>query len=117
MNRAFLLLGAAVGLTGCVSPEPSTRSETDCCPPTSNGPVSAKSVYEPASLWETDAGKTISLSDLAGRPQVAAMFYSSCHVACPLTLERLKEIESALPAGLRSHVGFVLITFDPDRKS
>jgi len=117
MNRLFLLLLPALlsGAAGCMSPDSGRNAGPACC--ASAGPArepSGKSIYENASLWETDAGEKIKLADLAGRPQIAAMFYSSCHVACPVTIETLKEIERRLPRDSRSKVGFLLITFDPE---
>ena len=52
-------------------------------------------------------------ADLQGRPQIVALFYSSCHVACPITVEKLKQIESTLSKDLQAQVGIVLVTFDP----
>jgi len=43
------------------------------------------------------------------------MFFASCQYACPLLVNDLKRIETALPAEARSRVGFTLVTFDPHR--
>ena len=54
------------------------------------------------------------LADLSGHPTVVALFYSSCHVACPITVRKLKQIESALPDSLRAKARFLLVTMDPE---
>jgi protein SCO1/2 len=74
---------------------------------------SGQPVYALNSDWETDAGRPAKLAELQGQPQVLAMFYTSCHIACPVTVARMKQIESALPQRFRAKVGFALITFDP----
>ena len=112
----FLVAGIGLGgLAGCTS---ATRgraaAETDCCGPLRSAhPASGRPVYALDAVWETDTGRRATLAELQGRPQVVAMFYSSCHIACPVTVERMKQIESALPPRLRAQVGFALITFDP----
>lgn len=55
------------------------------------------------------------LGTLRGRPQVVAMFFSSCRYTCPLTVGDMKNIEAVLPENLRTNVGFTLISFDSQR--
>ncbi len=43
------------------------------------------------------------------------MFFTSCESACPITVSDMKRIEAALPEALREHVGFALVSFDPER--
>ena len=74
-----------------------------------------KSIYQIDSTWTTDAGQPFKLAALQGRPQVVAMFFTSCQNACPITVSDMKRIEAALPEGLRAHVGFTLVSFDPER--
>ena len=61
-----------------------------------------------------NAGAKLRLSDLKGRVQVVSLFYSSCHITCPLTLISMRQAEAALPAHIRAQTGFVLITFVPE---
>lgn len=83
--------------------------------PTGPDPASpallGRGVYQLNSEWETDSCGTFRLSQLAGRPAVVALFYTSCHVACPATLRVLKDVERRLPE--RSDVAIVLVTIDP----
>jgi protein SCO1/2 len=68
-------------------------------------------------VWESDTGAKVRFSDLQGDVQVVSLFYSSCHVTCPMTLLSMKQVEAALPVEVRSQVGFVLITFVPEMDS
>src|SRR5882724_4170118 len=74
-----------------------------------------KSIYQIDATWTTDAGQPFKLAALSGRPQIVAMFFTSCQNACPITVTDMKRIEAALPEGLRARVGFTLISFDPER--
>jgi len=81
-------------------------------------PVAAlpgKSIYQIDSTWINDAGQPFKLAMLRGRPQVVAMFFTSCENACPITVSDMKRIEAALPKALRAYVGFALVSFDPER--
>ncbi len=74
-----------------------------------------KSIYQIDATWTTDAGQPFKLSGLSGRPQLVAMFFTSCQGACPITVTDMKRIEAALPEALRGRVGFTLVSFDPER--
>ena len=77
--------------------------------------LAGKSIYQIDSTWTTDAGEPFKLATLRGRPQIVAMFFTSCQNACPITVSDMKRIEGALPEALRAHVGFTLVSFDPER--
>ena len=78
-------------------------------------PLSGRSLYQLDSSWTNDAGATLRLADLRGRPQVVTMFFATCQFTCPVLLNDLKRLEAALPASLRTNVGFVLVSFDTER--
>jgi protein SCO1/2 len=71
-----------------------------------------KSLYQLESSWTSDVGKEIKLSVLRGRPQVLAMFFTSCEYACPIIVENMKSVERAIPKSLRDKVDFLLVSFD-----
>jgi protein SCO1/2 len=75
-------------------------------------PLADKSLYQLESTWTSDMGKDIKLSVLRGRPQVVAMFFTSCEYACPIIVENMKTIERAMPESLRDKVDFLLVSFD-----
>ena len=76
---------------------------------------SARSIYQLESVWTTAAEQPLRLGQLQGKVQVLAMVYTTCESACPIIVSLMQLIEAALPPELRSHVGFVLVTFDPAR--
>ena len=77
--------------------------------------VTDKSIYQIETEWTSDFGKKIKLDRLRGKPQVIAMFFTSCEYACPVLVHDVRRIEAALPENLRTNVGFVLVTFDVER--
>jgi len=88
-----------------------------CCTISSPGQSSGSALALRDTVWESDTGAKIRFSDLLGHPQVISLFYSDCHITCPLTLLSMKQVEAALPPEMRSQVGFVLITFIPESDS
>ena len=84
-----------------------------CCsalPPPPELPAN-EAVYSAPGIWKTDEGREVSLKTLAGRPQVVAFFFTSCHVTCPVTVQNLAGV--AAKAGASKRFGFVLVTMDP----
>ncbi len=78
-------------------------------------PPTDKSLYQLESKWTSDAGREVKLGVLRGRPQIVAMFFTTCEYACPIIVENMKAIEQALPDALRSKVDFLLVSFDVAR--
>jgi protein SCO1/2 len=79
------------------------------------GKVTDKSLYQVETEWTSDFGKKMKLDRLRGKPQVIAMFFTSCEYACPVLVHDVRRIEAALPENIRTNVGFVLVTFDTEQ--
>jgi protein SCO1/2 len=107
-----LLLTVATAHAGCCA----TNALPGCCARVQETPgtFTDKSLYQTESTWTTDANKKVALAGLAGRPQVIAMFFANCRYACPIIVNDLKRIESALPQDARRRVGFTLASFDTE---
>lgn len=76
--------------------------------------ASAFSLYDLEAGWRDQDGQTLTLGDLAGRPRVIAMVYTSCAYACPRILKDMKRIEGELrTAGIDA--GYVMVSIDPER--
>ena len=73
------------------------------------------SIYQLESMWLNQEGQTQTLADLAGKPTVAAMIYTSCEFACPLIVRDMFAIYNSLDADERTSANFVLFSFDPQR--
>lgn len=93
------------------------QRDSCCIAPGTEGGISGNSIYHVNSQWTDQNGERMKLSGLEGKVRVIAMFYSHCTYACPLTINDMKRISRALPSGLRDRVGFVLVSFDPERDS
>lgn len=77
--------------------------------------LSGLSLYNLDSEWWGPDGVRRPLGALQGRVQVLSMVYTNCAFACPRILAEMKRIESALGEAGRDHVGFVLVSIDPER--
>ncbi len=121
VSAAALLLSA-----GCSTghrPNPTASVEDTlpaCCQPT-NAPAPIKfsdeSLFHSEGTWVTDSGNSLRLGDLAGKPQVVAMFFASCRYTCPVLVNDMRRIEAALSPAARARTGFTLVSFDSRRDS
>jgi len=64
--------------------------------------------------FETSQGRKTSFAAGAGRVRIVTMFYASCPMACPLTLDTLRLIDNALTPDERSRLDVLLLTLDPE---
>jgi protein SCO1/2 len=93
-----------------------TSVRRSCCQEIrSESPLSDKSVYQLTSEWTSDAGGTLKLEELRGKPQVVAMFFASCQGACPILVHQMQQLADSLPANVRTNANFLLVTFDSER--
>ncbi len=88
-----------------------------CCPPEvpAELPVqehAAESLYQLETTFTDDSGRRFALGELRGRPVVLAMFFTSCHYACPLIVADMTRIRDALPPERRDEVSLVLVSLD-----
>ncbi|KAF1722296.1 SCO family protein [Pseudoxanthomonas wuyuanensis] len=73
------------------------------------------SVYQlDAQLTDQD-GRPLAWRDLRGRPRVVSMFYSHCHLMCPLIIESGKGLQKSLSADEYRKLGVAMISLDPLR--
>lgn len=110
---ALALLAGALLQAGCSTPS----TTPSCCAEdsTSGKAVSDDSLFQLDSSWTNDAGASLKLAALGGRPLVVAMFFAKCEYACPVLVHDMKKVQAALPEHRRSQVGFVLVSFDSER--
>lgn len=73
------------------------------------------SVYLLEARFSDQAGKAFTLADRRGKPQLVAMFYTSCRYVCPLIVDSAKGVEHALSPTERTRLGVLLISMDPAR--
>ncbi|HEU0153062.1 MAG TPA: SCO family protein [Arenimonas sp.] len=73
------------------------------------------SIYLLEDAFSDQAGQPFVLADRRGKPQVVAMFYTSCRYICPLIVDSAKGVEHALSPAERSRLGILLVSLDPTR--
>ncbi|MGE0761738.1 MAG: SCO family protein [Bdellovibrionales bacterium] len=76
---------------------------------------SDSSLYNSETQWRDQTGKKVTLKEFRGKKIVVAMAYTHCTYTCPLTVAKLKKIESELIAKGISNYRIVLASFDPKR--
>jgi protein SCO1/2 len=115
---APLFLTAALHIAIATEPTTPPSTKPSCCVKgelAPAAPLSDRSLYQLDSSWTNDAGVALKLTALHGKPQIVSMFFASCQFTCPILVNDMKRIEAALPANVRTNIGFVLVSFDADR--
>lgn len=83
--------------------------------PTRSAALPGDSLYLLDAAFTDQEGRSFSLADRRGRPQLVAMFYTSCRYVCPLIIDSAKGVEHALTADERNHLRILLVSMDPAR--
>lgn len=124
MKTKLIALGSLLSACAAFAAE---TTPPPCCPPVAPAkpaccveekpaaPFSSKSLYQLDARWTTDAGRSVALASLRGRPVVLAMFFAQCEYACPVLVNDLKRLQAAMPADVRKQTQIVLVTFDTVR--
>jgi len=106
LSRASPLL-AAIGLAG-------TLSACAAAGPLAGGRAdAARSIVESSWSWTDDQGISSTFARWRGSTIVTTGFFGACTLRCPMTIDKLREMDDIL----RSHgrfAEFVLVTIDPD---
>lgn len=72
----------------------------------------ASSIYDLESSWKTVDNKSTDLSIVKGVPVIIGMIYTGCAHACPMTIAKMKSIESALQKSGMKNTKYILASFD-----
>ncbi len=78
-------------------------------------PLPADSLYQLTLPLTDQDGHTADWGTRRGKPQLVAMFYTSCQYICPLIVDSGKAIERQLDAKQQQKLGILLISMDPRR--
>lgn len=76
---------------------------------------SGDSLFNSKTVWREASGREVKLAEFRGSKVILTMAYTSCTYTCPLTVAKLKEMESALVASGFTDFKIVLASFDPKR--
>lgn len=78
-------------------------------------PLPSDSVLQINHTFTTQDGKNFKLSQTRGKPQLVAMFYTSCRYICPLIIDSAKGVEKSLTPAERNNLSILLVSIDPAR--
>jgi protein SCO1/2 len=73
------------------------------------------SVYQLPLRLTDQAGRSFDWSTRRGKPQLVAMFYTSCQYICPLIVDSGKAMEKQLTPAQQRNLGILLLSMDPQR--
>jgi protein SCO1/2 len=63
--------------------------------------------------WRDDHGQILRVPSLQGRRVFVTMAYTSCHLICPMTMQRLIDIQRDLDAR-GTNAEFLIVSYDPN---
>ena len=116
MNRSLvlvvaLLAGADSSATEAV-PQ-GARVANEFAPTTASLP--AESVLQLPGTFTAQDSHAFTLAERRGKPQIVAMFYSSCKFMCPLLVDSARGVDHALTASERAQLAVLFVSIDPAR--
>ncbi len=77
----------------------------------------SNSIFNLTSNWKNQNGDSLQLHNLQGKTLVVVMIYTSCKLACPILVAKMKTIESKISRKDIDKVSLVLVTIDPKTDS
>ncbi len=110
----LLALAGATGFSGCSHHLHSSSTSRACCAIPSREQIGG-SIYQPDLELTSDLGVSRSLSSFRGKPAIWVMFFTSCELVCPVTLEEIERLDASIDTNLRGGVAKVLVSLDPRR--
>ncbi len=78
-------------------------------------PLPSDSVLQIHHVFTNQDAKKFKLSERRGKPQLVAMFYTSCKYICPLIVDSAKGVERSLTLAERQRLSILLVSIDPAR--
>ncbi len=102
MNKilfAFLFSFALIG--NAASPKPAA--------------LPGDSVLQIDNVFTNQDGRNFKLAERRGKPQLVAMFYTSCKYICPLIIDSGKGVDNSLTPAERKNFSILLVSIDPAR--
>lgn len=73
------------------------------------------SVLQINNTFTNQDGRDFKLSERRGKPQLVAMFYTSCKYICPLIIDSGKGVDNSLTPAERKNLSILLVSIDPAR--
>lgn len=114
MKRTIYILTLLGLLSACGQQYATGKGDTKAATELASAPVSAESIFNLTSFWNTEEGNTIQLHDLKGKVLVVVMIYTTCKAACPRLVADMLAIRGKVPEKLKDKVQYVLVSIDPE---
>jgi protein SCO1/2 len=113
-RRTMAASAAGLALAACAS---GPSAPPPARPDLTGGPIAApageaRSLFAPGWIWTDEQGATVSFDRWRGTPIIVSMVFTNCTSACPMTIERLRQVSATFKAEGRAAT-FVLVTLDP----
>jgi protein SCO1/2 len=112
MRIAMALLGFAIGLIAAAPVVVRAHDHEHMSHMPAAEPLSGTSIYNLASAWTDQDGKSVQLASLRGELVVVAMAYTSCKDICPMIVADMVAIEDRLKESSPAKVHFVFFSID-----
>lgn len=78
-------------------------------------PLPANSLLQLSDRFTAQDGRSFKLADRRGKPQLVAMFYTSCKYMCPLLVDSARGVDHALSPSERARLVVLFVSLDPAR--
>lgn len=106
------ILSLAIGLLAATLGPAGAHDHAHMTQTPAGQPLSGASLYNLASTWTDQDGRTVALATLRGRKIVVAMAYTSCKNVCPLIVANMVAIENAAKAKKATDIRFAFFSLD-----
>ena len=83
--------------------------------PTNPAPLPPNSIMQLGDTFTAQDGHVFTLAQRRGKPQLVAMFYSSCKFMCPLLVDSARGVDHALSPNERTRMNVLFVSIDPAR--
>ena len=78
-------------------------------------PFPGDSILQFSHVFTHQDSKDFKLIERRGKPQLVAMFYTSCKYICPLIIDSAKGVDNSLTPAERKKLSILLVSIDPAR--
>jgi protein SCO1 len=85
------------------------------CMAFAGAPLPSDSIYQINNTFTNQDNRDFKLVERRGKPQIVAMFYTSCRYICPLIIDSAKAVEHSLSPAEQKNLSILLISMDPAR--
>ena len=109
-SMALLFAGCALAGAGALAAGTPTAK-----PAAKTAALPGDSVLRLEDRFVDQDGRAFALAQRRGKPQLVAMFYSSCKYACPLLIDSGKGVEHVLAPAERARLRVLYVSLDPAR--